>query len=111
MHDCIGCVIADGALGVYDGLGSFMLQCLVALIGCIVCTWLGIKLIRSATRRSTQPPIPPARVANLAGKYAAYAKAARVAARAGRMIGKARPVIVGLAFIVLPWLYAYFWLR
>lgn len=73
----------------------------------ILCTWGGFKLIGRGLRESKQPPIPPARMANLEGTDAAYAKVASVAARAPRKIGKGLAVTLGLGLIAGPWLFVY----
>jgi hypothetical protein len=77
----------------------------------IGCTWVGSKLIARATRESKARPIPPARLANLEGTDALYAKAASVAARAPRKIGKGIAVTLGLGLIAAPWAFVYMLLR
>jgi len=73
----------------------------------ILCTWGGIKLVVRGLRESKPPPIPPARMANLEGRDAAYAKAASIAARAPRKIGKGLAVTLGFGLIAAPWLFVY----
>ncbi len=80
---------------------------LIFVLVVIGCTWGGIKLIARGTRESKQPAIPPARMANLEGTDAAYAKAASVAARAPRKIGKGLAVTLGLSLIAAPWAFVY----
>jgi hypothetical protein len=70
------------------------------LLVVVACTWFGVKLVRRGLRRSLDPPIPQARVANPGGLDAAYAKAAR----APRKIGKGVLVVGGLALIAAPWI-------
>jgi hypothetical protein len=73
----------------------------------ILCTWGGIKLVWRGLRESKRPPIPPARMANLEGADAAYAKTASVATRAPRKIAKGLAVTIGLGLIAAPWLVVY----
>ena len=68
------------------------------------CSWVGYKLVKRGLRESKQPPIAPAKIANPEGADAAYAKAADIAARAPRKIGKGLAVTLGLGIIALPWI-------
>lgn len=78
----------------------------LAVVGSL---WGGSLLIARGLRTSKAPPVPPARLANLEGGEAAYAKLSAVAARAPRKLGKGLVVSLGLAIIAAPWAFVY-WL-
>ncbi len=73
----------------------------------VACTWIGVKLVRRGLQPSKDPAIPQARVANPEGTDAAYAKAARIATRTPRTVGKGLLVVGGLALIAAPWVAAF----
>ncbi len=81
-----------------------VLGIVLGLFFIVLCTVMGIRLIRFALRRTPEPPVPTAHVANAPLVDSAYAETAKTAKRAGDGLVRLAAFTFGAFVLAAPWL-------
>jgi hypothetical protein len=69
----------------------------------LVCAWLGVRLLRFATRSASMPVLPTAVIANVRASDAAYAATARALRPSTPLIVRVLAFATGVVLLVAPW--------